>query len=68
MAAELRASSRPLLSAQPATRSPPPASNEPGPRPRFHRSKASLASRFGSSAFTAALPAAAQVCSRASSF
>ncbi len=42
--------------------------NEPGPRPSFHRSKAPLASRFGSSAFTAALPAAAQVCSRASSF
>ncbi len=42
--------------------------NEPGPRPSFHRSKAPLASRFGSSAFTAALPAAAQICSRASSF
>ncbi len=42
--------------------------NKPGPCPSFHRNKASLASRFGSSAFTAALPAAAQVCSRASSF
>ncbi len=42
--------------------------NEPGPRPSSHRSKALLASRFGSSAFTAALPATVQVCSRASSF
>ncbi len=42
--------------------------NEPGPCPSFHRSKASLASRFSSSAFTAARPAAAQLCSRTSSF
>ncbi len=42
--------------------------NEPGSRSSSHRSKASLASRFGSSAFTVVIPAVAQVCSRASSF
>ncbi len=42
--------------------------NEPGPRPSSHCSKVSLASRFGSSSFTVALPATVQVCSRASSF
>ncbi len=42
--------------------------NEPGLRPSSHRSKVSLSSRYVSSAFTAALPAAVQVCSQASSF